>query len=219
MNSLNLTKEPKSTTVEDVPGELLVESSWKAWGLQVLYWDYVDSICDICTRQKRAEFKRDVRTLRELKRGFEHFRCYTVPQWLKEDEDDRAFVFEDNVRKDLEKHRYALDMVIAKRTSSDDDRELLVAYGEALALQYALITYAGEMNQEIAKYWEDVPPLSLLFEETLTSISVVRRLHPAGLLSDKDLDCVRFTGSVLAKRLKGADYLKVPKPDDKFPEN
>lgn len=200
-----------------IPGDRLVDRSWRAWGLQSLFWDYVDTVLDVCVLQHRDDKKKICREIRERQRHYAKFRNENVPSWLAEDEDGRGLLFEEKIKSDLVKQSYVVDLILGKMLLSQNDKDLARAVAMATIMLRVLILYGTETDTEFRKYWKEFPTLGVLFDETVSMIALLPKVAPkiSQALRAASVDlCVR----ILLNRLKTADYFNIPSEYEKLPE-
>lgn len=188
-------------TIESVPGELLTEWSYKLFALMNLAWDYVDTICDLCIGMKLEHTKKLVRQIRELKREYDKFRHGIISSKMENNEVDHGLAIEDILKDDFYKMYNAIEMEVNKQKLSKDNKTLVIAVHQAMALIDAAKSYARWCDKEIAKFDVWVCDYCMVQKEFLMLDSVIPKT--IGMLYIPNMPSRKLASSIIANKIKG----------------
>lgn len=211
------TTKPINPYLDLIPGELLVDRSWRAWGVQSLAWDYIETILDVAAQHRLQEFKALCRLLRKMKYEYDHFRQYVIPIQILKDEDERGIDYEDAIKSDLRKAVFAVDFALMKDRVARDvlPEALLRAVLEAWLVMCALEKYAEKVDGELKAYWEECPKLVCLFDPTVDAIPLVGKFLRG--YENRVKPIIEMNAGILMNRIVTADYFNIPQEGDKLP--
>lgn len=158
---------------DELPEEFLMDCSFKLFILQNLAWDYVETILDVCAQQKIKDTKPLVRTVRDLRRRYEIFRCRCVDSKHTAKETAAALRFESEVADDLKRFHNAVGIDSSRIDLSSDARVLISAVQDAMLILDAIKIYARSLDREIAAMGIWTCDCCLVQEEVLKLYSLI----------------------------------------------
>ena len=188
-------------TIESVPGDLLTEWSYKLFALMNLAWDYVDTICDLCIGMKLEHTKKLVRQIRELKREYDKFRHGIISSKMENNEVDHGLAIEEILKDDFFKMYNAIEMEVNKQRLTKDNKTLVIAVHQAMALIDAAKFYARWCDKEIAKFDVWVCDCCMVQKEFLILDSIIPKF--IGVLYNPNLKGRKLASSIIANKMKG----------------
>ena len=207
--SVRTSREPLSVvpsprlkkTIESVPGDLLTEWSYKLFGLMNLAWDYVDTVCDLCIGMKLVHAKKLVRQIRELKREYDKFRHGIISSKMENNEVDHGLAIEDILKDDFYKMYNAIEMEVNKQRLTKDNKTLVIAVHQAMALIDAAKSYARWCDKRIAEFDVWVCDYCMIQKEFLMLDSIIPKT--IGMLYIPNMPSRKLASSIIANKIKG----------------
>lgn len=192
-------KKPDKT-IMDIPGDLLVEWSFKLFALMNLAWDYVDTVCDACISLRIQETKPLVREIRNLKREYDQFRAPATRPVMEHNETQHGLRMEQLFRDDLRKLMSGIKLEVNKLDLTPDHRLLVISVQQALTLMDAVKVYARWCDSEIKKRGVWTCDCCMVQTAFLKLYDLVPQF--AGDCYQPDIDARRLTAGILANRMK-----------------
>ena len=166
-----------------------------------LAWDYVDTICDLCIGMKLVHTKKLVRQIRELKREYDKFRHGVISSKMENNEVDHGLAIEDILKDDFYKMYNAIEMEVNKQRLTKDNKTLVIAVHQAMALIDAAKSYARWCDKEIAKFDVWVCDYCMVQKEFLMLDSIIPQF--IGVLYNPNLNGRKLSSSIIANKIKG----------------
>lgn len=188
-----------SKTIDDVPGNLLAEWSFKLYALCNLAWDYVDTLCDQCIIMGLNETKPLVRTVRGLRREYEKFRAPFMTDSGNDFETEHGLRFEEYVRADFKKFMNSIEAPINRLDLKDEHRQLVIAAHRCMAVLDAIKEYARWCDRQIKSYGVWACDCCMVQQEVLALYPLIPQF--AGDCWQSGLEGQTLTSAILVNRL------------------
>ena len=166
-----------------------------------LAWDYVDTVCDLCIGMKLEHTKKQVRQIRELKREYDKFRHGIISSKMENNEVDHGLAIEDILHDDFYKMYNAIEMEVNKQKLTKDNKTLVIAVHQAMALIDAAKSYARWCDKEIAKFDVWVCDCCMVQKEFLMLDSIIPKT--IGMLYIPNMPSRKLASSIIANKMKG----------------
>lgn len=122
-----LTAEDLKAKVDNLPVSLMRDLGAKLYPLMNLTWGYVETIISLCIEMKLTETKSLTREIRELKRGYDQFRQFTMGDKETAQEEEMGAWIEEQFVADFDKLFSGIDMEARKFSNTRDQRMLIVS--------------------------------------------------------------------------------------------
>ena len=180
--------------------------------LDVLVWEYMETIADLCAHQHR-KCKDLTRKLRSLQKEAEKLRHHHLFDSGLREEKNRAGLIDEWFATDFDKQFYGLDHEISRMKLPKPDRDLLLAVQQALSCYQALTELASEMDPLFVKAGLPAMKYAALQKEIIEAARILPEFCKGfwpGLLPS-----AKLSGGIIAKRVKEIDIKGVNGPISK----